>query len=555
MMTDSAPSLDFVRQTVSDDLQSGVVQKVITRFPPEPNGYLHIGHAKSICLNFGIAKDFEGNCHLRFDDTNPSKEDEAYVRSITEDVKWLGWEWAGEIRYASDGFEQMYVWACELIQKGLAYVDDQNGEDIRLNRGGADRPGNNSPFRDRSVEENLSLFEKMRQGEFEEGHCVLRAKIDMAHPNLLMRDPLMYRISKVPHHRTGSSWSIYPLYDWAHGLEDSMEGVTHSVCTLEFETHRLLYDWFLDQLSIHHPKQIEFARLNLDHTVMSKRKLLQLVEEGHVDGWDDPRLPTLSGLRRRGFTPEAIRQFCEEIGVSKVNGTIEVSKLESCLRADLNKKAPRVMSVLDPVKVVIDNFPEGETVWVDAVNNPEDPDAGTRKVPFTKELYIERNDFMENPPRKYFRMSIGKEVRLRYGFYATCTSIEKDSQDHITVIHCDYDPETQGGRSEDGRKVKGTIHWVSASHALEEDVNLYHRLFEQEAPGQKDDWLDELNTQSLESLKGAKLEPSLESAQPGTVYQFERLGYFILDSKAFARGERVWNRTATLKDSWSKQKK
>lgn len=555
MSAEDQPSLDFVRQRVQEDLNDGSIQKVVTRFPPEPNGYLHIGHAKSICLNFGIAKQFGGDCHLRFDDTNPSKEDQEYVDSIIEDVKWLGWDWTGEVRFASDIFEQMYDWACELIRKGYAYVDDQSPEDLRENRGNASRPGVNSPFRDRPVEENLDLLKRMRDGEFEEGSRVLRAKIDMASPNLLMRDPLMYRIVKASHHRTGQTWSIYPLYDWAHGLEDSVEGITHSICTLEFETHRPLYDWFLDKLEIHHPKQVEFARLNLSYTMMSKRKLLKLVEEGHVDGWNDPRLPTISGLRRRGYTPRAIRNFCDEIGVSKMNGMIEISRLEHSLREDLNKVALRVMSVLNPLKVVITNYPEGQIEELEAVNNPEDENAGKRMVPFGRELYIEREDFMEDAPRKFFRLAPGREVRLRYAYYITCQEVIKNEAGEIVELHCTYDPATKGGRSEDGRKVKGTLHWVSAERCIRRDVHLYDRLFKSEVPSDGEEegasFLDDLNPESCQVVSGACLEPSLETAEVGVAYQFERLGYFCLDSE----DKKHWNRTVSLKDSWAKKNK
>ena len=549
--------LDFIRQKVQQDLKDGHVQKVITRFPPEPNGYLHIGHAKSICLNFGIAKKFDGDCHLRFDDTNPSKEDQEYVDSIKEDVNWLGWKWDGEVRFASDYFEQMYQWACELIKRGDAYVDDQSPEELRNNRGTATRPGVNSPFRDRSPEENLELFEKMRNGECAEGSRVLRAKIDMASANLLMRDPLMYRISNSAHHRTGSEWSIYPLYDWAHGLEDSIEGVTHSICTLEFETHRPLYDWFLNKLGLHHPQQIEFARLNLNYTMMSKRNLLALVEGGQVDGWDDPRLPTICGLRRRGYTPESIVQFCDEIGLSKVNGTIDMSRLEHNLREDLNRKALRVMAVLDPLKVVITNYPEGQIEELDAVNNPEDDQAGFRKVPFGRELYIEREDFMEDAPKKFFRLAPGREVRLRYAYYLTCQEAIKDESGNIVELRCTYDPETKGGKSADGRKIKGTLHWVSAEKAIKAEVRLYDRLFSKENPSKLKEgqtFLDVLNPESLQTLTDGYLEPSLKDAKVGVSYQFERLGYFCVDSKDSTEDRLIWNRTVSLKDSWAKKK-
>jgi glutaminyl-tRNA synthetase len=549
-------STDFVRQRAKADLDTGKVAQVVTRFPPEPNGYLHIGHAKSICLNFGMAKELGGVCHLRFDDTNPSKEDQEYVDSIIEDVRWLGWEWEGEIRYASDYFEKMYELACELIKKGKAYVDDQTADEIKENRGDGNRPGVNSPFRDRTTEENLELFREMREGKHEAGSRVLRAKIDMASANLLLRDPLMYRINRADHHRTGSTWCIYPLYDWAHGLEDSIEGITHSICTLEFETHRPLYDWFLDQLEVHHPQQIEFARLNLDHTLMSKRKLLHLVEEGAVDGWRDPRLPTLGGMRRRGFTAEGIRNFCEEIGVTKIDGSIELSRLEYSVRQDLNQKAIRIMGVLNPLKVVITNYPEGESELLDAVNNPEDESAGTRQVPFSRELFIEKEDFMEDPPRKFFRLGPGREVRLRYAYYITCQEVIKDADGEITELRCTYDPETKGGSSPDNRKVKGTLHWVSAEHALSREVRLYETLFSVEDPGKIEDGHDmkeNLNPDSLKVIPNAKLEPFAAEAKSGVPYQFERKGYFCVDSEA--KDQQVWNRTVTLKDSWTKVKK
>lgn len=551
------PHLDFIRTRIQEDLDQGKVQQVITRFPPEPNGYLHIGHAKSICLNFGIAEEFGGICRLRFDDTNPSKEDQEYVDSIIEDVRWLGWRWEGEPRYASDSFEKMAEWAKQLIEHDLAYVDDQNLESIRLNRGTATEPGKDSPFRDRPVQESLSKFEAMLNGELEEGSCVLRAKIDMAHTNLLMRDPLMYRIVKADHHRTGDRWKAYPLYDWAHGLEDSVEGVTHSICTLEFETHRPLYDWFLEKLDIHHPQQIEFNRLNLNYTLMSKRKLLSLVEEGHVTAWNDPRMPTISGLRRRGYSPEAIRTFCHDIGVTKVNGTIEMSKLENCLRDDLNRRSLRVMAVLNPLKVVITNYPEGQSEELDAVNNPEDENCGMRKVPFGKTLYIEKEDFMEDAPRKFFRLSVGREVRLRYAYYITCHEVIKDDRGEIVELHCTYDPETKGGKSADGRKVKGTLHWVSAEHALNAEVRLYDYLFSSPEPGSDPEKTieSELNPDSLKVISEAKLEPSLSKAKVGDYYQFERLGYFCRDSVDGDDTNPVFNRTCSLKDSWAKQSK
>jgi len=554
-MEDQA-SNDFIRQRARADLDSAKVSKVVTRFPPEPNGYLHIGHAKSICLNFGLAKELDGVCHLRFDDTNPSKEDQEYVDSIIEDVRWLGWEWEGDVRFASDYFEKMYELACELIKKGKSYVDDQTPEQIKENRGDGNRPGVESPFRDRSPEENLKLFAEMREGLHEPGSRVLRAKIDMSSTNLLMRDPLMYRINRANHHRTGDTWSIYPLYDWAHGLEDSIEGITHSICTLEFETHRPLYDWFLDELEVHHPQQIEFARLNLDYTLMSKRKLLQLVEEGAVDGWRDPRMPTLGGMRRRGFTAEGIRNFCEEIGVTKIDGSIELTRLEYSVRQDLNKKAIRIMGVLDPLKVVITNYPEGESELLNGVNNPEDESAGTREIPFSRELFIEREDFMEEPPRKFFRLGPGREVRLRYAYYITCQEVIKDETGEIVELRCTYDPETKGGSSPDNRKVKGTLHWVSANHAISREVRLYETLFSSEEPGKVSEGQDikeNLNPDSLKIIPEAKLEPYAADAKAGVPYQFERKGYFCVDSEE--NNQQVWNRTVTLKDGWKKVKK
>lgn len=547
---------DFIRSRAREDLASGKVQKIVTRFPPEPNGYLHIGHAKSICLNFGLAEELGGVCHLRFDDTNPSKEDQEYVDSIIEDVSWLGWKWEGETRFASDYFEKMFELACRLIEKGKAYVDDQTPEEIKENRGDANRSGVNSPFRDRSADENLKIFREMREGKHVPGSKVLRAKIDMESANLLMRDPLMYRINRAHHHRTGDAWCIYPLYDWAHGLEDSIEGVTHSICTLEFETHRPLYDWFLDELGEHHPQQIEFARLNLDYTLMSKRKLLYLVEEGVVDGWKDPRMPTLGGMRRRGYTPEGIRSFCEEIGVTKIDGSIELARLEYSVRQDLNKRAIRIMGVLNPLKIVITNYPEGESEMLEAVNNPEDESAGTREVPFSRELFIEKDDFMEDPPRKFFRLGPGREVRLRYAYYITCQEVIKDENGEIIELRCTYDPETKGGSSPDNRKVKGTLHWVSAPHALSREVRLYDKLFSVEEPAkvkEGEDIKENISPDSLKVIPAAKIEPFAENATPGISYQFERLGYFCVDSET--TDHQVWNRTVTLKDSWTKVKK
>ncbi len=557
---DSAPGSDFIRKIIVEDLKTNKFGgRVHTRFPPEPNGYLHIGHAKSICLNFGIAEEFGGLCNLRFDDTNPTKEEEEYVESIQEDVHWLGFDWGDRLFYASDYFDQLYEWAVQLIKDGKAYVDSLSAEEIREYRGTLTEPGKNSPYRDRSVEENLDLFERMRAGEFEEGAHVLRAKIDMASPNLNMRDPVMYRILHATHHRTGDQWCIYPTYDWAHGQCDSIEGITHSICTLEFEDHRPLYDWFLDQLGIHHPQQIEFARLNLSYTVLSKRKLLELVEGGYVTGWDDPRMPTLSGLRRRGYPPQAIRNFCERIGVAKTNSIIDISLLEHCVREDLNQRAPRVMAVLRPLKVVIDNYPEDQVEELEAVNNPEDPDMGTRKVPFSRVLYVERDDFREDPPKKWFRLAPGREVRLKHAYYVTCVDVVKDEQTgEVLELHCTYDPETRGGWSEDGRKVRGTLHWVSASHALDAEVRLYDRLFLKANPDEVDeegaDFKANLNPNSLETLTGCKVEPSLADAVPGDRFQFLRLGYFCVDPDS-TDGRLVFNRTVPLRDSWAKIEK
>jgi glutaminyl-tRNA synthetase len=548
---------DFIRQIVVADLKSGKHTLVRTRFPPEPNGYLHIGHAKSICLNFGIAREFGGICNLRFDDTNPVKEDVEYVESIQDDVRWLGFEWKGEPLYASDYFGRLHEFAVELIRKGKAYVCHLTPEETRAYRGTLTEPGKNSPYRDRPVAENLELFEKMRRGELEEGECVLRAKIDMASPNINMRDPAVYRIKKAHHHRTGDTWCIYPMYDFAHGLSDALEGITHSICTLEFEDHRPLYDWFLDQLDVPcHPQQIEFARLNLSYTVLSKRKLLQLVREGHVDGWDDPRMPTLAGYRRRGYTPESIRTFCDRIGVAKANSTVDVAMLEHSIRDDLNKRAPRVLGVLRPLRVVIDNYPADQVEEVEAVNNPEDPSAGTRKLPFSRVLYIEQDDFRETPPPKYFRLSPGKEVRLRYAYFVTCHSVVRDPQTgEVTEVHCTYDPATRGGDAPDGRKVKSTLHWVSAQHAVEAEVRLYDRLFAVEFPDREAALLDALNPHSLDILTGCKLEPSLATARPGERFQFERQGYFCVDTKLTNPGALVFNRIVGLKDTWARIEK
>ncbi|RMG00869.1 MAG: glutamine--tRNA ligase/YqeY domain fusion protein [Planctomycetota bacterium] len=548
-------SVDFIREQINDDLKNGRYDRVHTRFPPEPNGYLHIGHAKSICLNFGIARDYGGLCNLRFDDTNPTKEDVEYVESIKEDVRWLGFDWDDRCFFASDYFDQLYEWAEELIKKGLAYVCDLSPDEIREYRGTLTEPGKNSPYRDRSVEENLDLFRRMRAGEFPDGSRTLRAKIDMAHPNLNMRDPVMYRILHAEHHRTGDKWCIYPTYDWTHGQSDSIEGITHSICTLEFENHRPLYDWFIEKLGIYAPRQIEFARLNLTYTVMSKRRLLQLVKEGHVSGWDDPRMPTICGLRRRGYTPEAIRNFCARIGVSKYDGVIDIALLEHCLREDLNKRAPRVMGVLRPLKVVIENYPDDLVEEMEAVNNPEDPSAGTRKVPFSKVLYIEQDDFREEPPPKYYRLAPGREVRLRYAYFIRCTDVVKDpATGEVVEVRATYDPETRGGNAPDGRKVKATIHWVSAAHALDAEVRLYDHLFTKPDPDdvpEGQDWTANLNPNSLEVVEHAKLEPSLATAKPGDRFQFERLGYFCVDPDS--TDERlVFNRTVTLRDTWAK---
>lgn len=555
--TTPTPS-DFIRTIVADDMRTGKWGgRVVTRFPPEPNGYLHIGHAKSICLNFGIAREFGGECHLRFDDTNPGKEEVEYVDSIMADVRWLGWDWGEHLYFASNYFEQLYQWAIKLIHDGKAYVDDLSADEMREYRGTLTSAGKNSPYRDRSIDENLDLFARMRAGEFETGSRVLRAKIDMASPNINLRDPVMYRILKAHHHRTGDAWCIYPTYDFTHGQSDSIEGVTHSICTLEFEDHRPLYDWFVEQLGIHHPQQIEFARLNLTHTMMSKRKLLALVNEGVVNGWDDPRLPTLAGMRRRGFTPEAIREFAKRIGVAKAGSTVEVSFLEDCLREDLNKRVQRVMGVLRPLKVVIDNYPDDLVEEMDAQNNPEDASAGTRKVPFAKVLYIEREDFMEDPPKKFFRLSPGREVRLRNAYFITCTDVIKDAQGNVVELRCTYDPATRGGDSPDGRKVKATLHWVSAAHALPVEVRLYDHLFSSEDPDdvpEGGDWRDNLNPNSLEIIQQAFVEPSVKGASAGTRYQFERLGYFCVDSDA-SEDRMVFNRTVTLKDTWAKIQK
>ncbi len=549
---------NFVEQIVEADLAANTHQgRVHTRFPPEPNGYLHIGHAKSICLNFGIAKNYTGQCNLRFDDTNPAKEDTEYVDSIKEDVQWLGFQW-DNIYFASDYFQQLYDLAVQLIKAGKAYVCSLSPEETREYRGGWDGVGKDSPYRDRDIDENLALFEGMKAGEFVDGEHTLRAKIDMASSNMNMRDPAMYRIKHVHHHRTGDQWCIYPMYDFAHGICDSMENITHSICTLEFEHHRPLYDWFLDELDIFRSRQYEFARLNITHTILSKRRLLELVENQHVQGWDDPRMPTISGLRRRGYTPHAIREFCTRIGVTKQNSTHDITWLEDSLRAQLNKEVPRRAAVLRPLKVVIENFPEGHVELMEAVNNPEDPTAGTRQIPFTRELYIEQSDFMEDPPKKFFRLGPGREVRLRYGFFITCQEVIKDDAGDILELRCTYDPETRGGQAPDGRKVKGTIHWVSAEHAVEAEVRLYDHLFQTQDPNDTEEgqsYLENLNPHSLEVLKDCKLESSLAEAQPGERFQFERVGYFYVDTKESSRSKPVFNRSVTLRDTWAKMQK
>ena len=554
--TESAPS-HFIREIIQEDLRTNRFGgRVHTRFPPEPNGYLHIGHAKSICLNFGLAQEFGGLCNLRFDDTNPTKEEIEYVESIMEDVRWLGFNWEDRLFFASDYFEQLYEWAVQLIKAGKAYVCDLSPEEVRAYRGTLTEPGRESPYRNRSVAENLDLFERMRAGEFPDGSRTLRAKIDMASPNLNLRDPVMYRILHASHHRTGDRWCIYPTYDWAHGQCDSIEGITHSICTLEFEDHRPLYDWFLENLGIHHPRQIEFARLNLSYTVLSKRKLLQLVREGYVRGWDDPRMPTLAGIRRRGYPPEAIRDFCDRIGVAKNDSVVDIALLEFCVREHLNRHAPRVMAVLRPLKVIIDNYPEGQTEMVEAINNPEDPSAGTRLVPFSRVLYIERDDFMEDPPKQFYRLAPGREVRLRYAYFIKCVDVVKDPQTgEVVELHCTYDPATRGGNAPDGRKVKSTLHWVSAAHALPAEVRLYDRLFTVENPNEErdgQDWKSFINPNSLEVLTGCLVEPSLAQAAPGARYQFERLGYFCVDLVDSQPGHLVFNRTVALRDEWAR---
>jgi len=554
--TEATPSTDFIREIIDEDLKVNKNEgRVATRFPPEPNGYLHIGHAKSVCLNFGIADQYGGTCNLRFDDTDPSGESMEYVESIKSDVRWLGFDWNDRLFYASDYFEQLYRYAVQLIKDGKAYVCSLSPDEIREYRGTLTEPGRDSPYRTRSVEENLDLFERMRAGEFEEGAHVLRVKIDMASPNMNMRDPTIYRIKKIPHYRTGDKWLIYPMYDFTHCLSDSIEGITHSICTLEFENNRPLYDWVLDQLKVYHPQQIEFARLNLSYTVLSKRKLVELVGKGHVTGWDDPRMPTLAGLRRRGYTPEAIQRFCERIGVAKRDSIVDIELLEHCIREDLNQRAPRVMAVLCPLRLVIDNYPEDKVEELDAPYHPQDPDMGSRKVPFSRVLCIEWDDFREDPPKKFFRLAPGREVRLRYAYYVTCTGVVKDEQTgEVVEVHCTYDPKTRGGWSPDGRKVKGTIHWVSAAHSLPAEVRLYDRLFQVANPsGERDrDFMKYLNPNSLETLTSVFVEPSLAGATPGNCYQFERLGYFCVDPVDSSDRGLVFNRTITLRDSWAK---
>ncbi len=552
--TPQSEKRNFLRDIIDNDLKTKKYEgRVHTRFPPEPNGYLHIGHAKSICLNFGLARDYKGLCNLRFDDTNPTKEEQEYVESIQADVRWLGFDWDDRLFYASDYFERLYDFALRLIEKGKAYVCDLSADEIREYRGTLTEPGKDSPYRNRSVEENRDLFERMRKGEFPDGKRTLRAKIDMASPNLNMRDPIMYRILRATHHRTGNTWCIYPTYDWAHGQSDSLEGITHSICTLEFTDHRPLYDWFLVELGIYRPQQIEFARLNLTYTVMSKRKLLQLVEQKFVRSWDDPRMPTISGLRRRGYTPESIRLFADRVGVARSESMVQMGQLEDCLREDLNRRAKRVMAVLRPVKLVIENYPENQVEELDAVNNPEDETMGSRKVPFSKVLYIEADDFRENPPKKYFRLSPGAEVRLRYAYIVKCTGVVKDTSGAVIEIRCTYDPETKSGSSQSGRRVKGTIHWVSADHAVDAEVRLYDRLFNVEEPG-GDDWLSHLNPESLVALTSCKVERSLGQATPQERFQFERLGYFCVDEETLP-GHPVFNRAVTLRDTWAKIEK
>ncbi len=549
---------DFIRDAIKEDLRtSRFGGRVHTRFPPEPNGYLHIGHAKAICITFGMAEEFGGLYNLRFDDTNPVKEEEEYVDAIMEDIRWLGFDWEERLFYASDYFEQLYQWAVQLIKDGKAYVDSLSPEEIKEYRGAFGKPGKNSPYRDRSVEENLDLFERMRAGEFENAAHVLRAKINMTSGNMNLRDPVMYRILHATHLRTGDEWCIYPMYDWAHGQSDSIEGITHSLCSLEYEDHRPLYDWFLDQLGIYHPRQIEFGRVGLSYTAMSKRRLVQLVQDGHVSDWDDPRMPTLSGLRRRGYTPEAIRDFCDRIGVPRTNTIVDMALFEHCVRQDLNQRAPRVFGVLRPLKVVITNYPEDLVEEMECINNPEDPSMGTRKVPFSRVLYVERGDFREDAPKKWFRLAPGREVRLRYAYYVTCVDVVKDEQGEVVELHCTYDPETRGGWSSDGRKVRGALHWVSAAHAPEAEVRLYDRLFSAENPldvEEGEDFTDSLNPNSLDVLTSCRVEPSLAGAAPGSICQFERQGYFCVDPDS-TDGKLVFNRTVSLRDTWAKIEK
>jgi glutaminyl-tRNA synthetase len=550
------PKTDFIREAIREDLRTGRFNRVHTRFPPEPNAYLHIGHAKAVWINYGIALEFGGLFNLRFDDTNPLKEEQEFVDAIIEDVRWLGADWGDRLFFASDYFEQMYEWAIELIKKGKAYVCDLSPEEVIETRGTPTEPGIESPYRNRSVEENLDLFQRMRAGEFPDGARTLRAKIDMSHPNLLMRDPVMYRIRHAEHHRQGKKWCIYPTYDWAHGLEDSIEGITHSLCSIEYENHRPLYDWFLDQLGIYHPRQIEFARLNMTYTVMSKRRFIELVNGGYVQGFDDPRLPTIAGLRRRGYTPEIIREFCERIGVAKTESTVDIAVLEDCARDYLNKTSPRVMAVMDPLKVVLINYPEDQEEELEAVNNPEDPSAGTRKVPFCRELYIEREDFREEPPPKYYRLAPGREVRLRYAYFIKCVDVVKDESGKVVELHCTYDPETRGGDAPDGRKVKATLHWVSARHAVTAEARLYDHLFKKPDPDDVEEgqtWLDNLNPDSLKVVT-CYVEPSVVGSPPGSRYQFERVGYFCVDKDSTSE-KLVFNRTVTLKDTWAKIEK
>jgi glutaminyl-tRNA synthetase len=559
-MSQNEPKRHFIREIIEQDIRNGKNGgRVHTRFPPEPNGYLHIGHAKAICINFGLAADYNGLCNLRFDDTNPETEEVAYVESIKQDIRWLGFDWEDREFYASDYFEKLAEFAVDLIHKGKAYVCDLSADEVSAQRGTLTEPGRESPYRGRSVEENLDLFRRMRAGEFPDGSKTLRAKIDMAHPNLLLRDPVLYRIRRAHHYRRGDAWCVYPTYDWAHGQSDSVEGITHSLCSLEFEVHRPLYDWFLDQLGIHHPQQIEFARLSVSHVVLSKRKLLELVREGLLSGWDDPRMPTISGLRRRGFTPGSIRTFCDLIGVAKVNSIVDMALLEDCVREELNKSVPRVMGVLRPLRVVIVNYPENKTEELEAVNNPEDAGMGTRRVPFSRVLYIEREDFMEEPPKKFFRLAPGREVRLRYAYFIKCVEVVKDPKSgEVVEVRCTYDPATRGGDSPDGRKVKATLHWVSAAHAVPAEVRLYDTLFTKRDAGEVEegaDWKANLNPKSLETLANAWVEPGLKEASPGSRWQFERLGYFCVDTKDSKPGRPVFNRTVTLRDAWANIKK